>query len=129
MSNLISKSLEITDAMDRENDSSFLNDESTRTIDPKKWELLMSKSILVYVIQGLILTLVFMLTLSLASWSQHTTWIGKVVGVSDGDTINVMHDGKTEKIRLYGIDCPEKRPAFGKRAKKFSPEGQLYQGG
>jgi len=59
----------------------------------------------------------FILTLSLTSWSQHTTWMGKVVGVSDGDTITVTHDGKGEKIRLYGIDCPEKRQAFGKRAK------------
>jgi endonuclease YncB( thermonuclease family) len=49
-----------------------------------------------------------------------TVWQGKVVGVSDGDTITVMHDGKGERIRLYGIDCPEKRQAFGKRAKQFA---------
>lgn len=89
----------------------------------------MSKSILVYVIQGLILTLVFMLTSSLASLSQHTTWAGKVASVSDGDTINVMHDGKTEKIRLYAIDCPEKGQAFGKRAKKFTSIGPVISGG
>jgi len=47
-------------------------------------------------------------------------WQGKVVGVSDGDTITVMHHGKGERIRLYGIDCPEKRQAFGKRAKQFT---------
>jgi len=81
----------------------------------------MSKSSLVNAIRCLILTLLFILTLSLpSSWSQHTTWIGKVVGVSDGDTITVLHDGIAEKIRLYGIDCPEKRQAFGKRAKKFT---------
>ena len=61
----------------------------------------------------LVFTLVLILTLSLPSWSQHTTWNGKVVGVSDGDTITVLHDGIAEKIRLYGIDCPEKRQAFG----------------
>ena len=33
---------------------------------------------------------------------------GKVVGVVDGDSIRVMHDGKAEQIRLNGIDCPEK---------------------
>ena len=33
---------------------------------------------------------------------------GRVVGVTDGDTIKVMHNGKAEKIRLHGIDCPEK---------------------
>jgi endonuclease YncB( thermonuclease family) len=31
-------------------------------------------------------------------------WYGKCVGISDGDTIRVMHLGKTEKIRLFGID-------------------------
>ncbi len=44
---------------------------------------------------------------------------GRVVGVSDGDTIRVMHDGRGEKIRLYGIDAPEKRQAFGNRAKQL----------
>ena len=80
----------------------------------------MSKSSLVSAIRRLILTLVFILTLSLPSWSQYTTWNGKVVGVSDGDTITVLHDGIAEKIRLYGIDCPEKGQAFGKRAKQFT---------
>ena len=47
-------------------------------------------------------------------------WSGKVVGVADGDTITVLHDGKGEKIRLYGIDTPEKRQAFGKKAKQFT---------
>ncbi len=40
-------------------------------------------------------------------------WSGKVVGVTDGDTITLLHAGREEKIRLYGIDCPEKRQAFG----------------
>ena len=43
---------------------------------------------------------------------------GRVVGVSDGDTITVLHNGKGERIRLHGIDCPEKRQAFGNRAKQ-----------
>jgi endonuclease YncB( thermonuclease family) len=47
-------------------------------------------------------------------------WSGMVVGVSDGDTITVLHDGKGVKIRLYGIDTPEKRQAFGKKAKQFT---------
>ncbi len=34
-------------------------------------------------------------------------WSGKVVSVTDGDTLKVLHDGKEEKIRLYGIDTPE----------------------
>ncbi len=45
-----------------------------------------------------------------------------VVGcvVSDGDTITVLQNGKGERIRLHGIDCPEKRQAFGTRAKQFT---------
>jgi micrococcal nuclease len=47
-------------------------------------------------------------------------WQGKVVGVADGDTITVIHNGKGEKIRLYGIDTPEKRQAFGEKAKLYT---------
>ena len=47
-------------------------------------------------------------------------WSGLVVGISDGDTITVLHEGKGEKIRLYGIDTPEKGQAFGKKAKQFT---------
>jgi endonuclease YncB( thermonuclease family) len=45
--------------------------------------------------------------------------IGRVVGVSDGDTIKVLDaDNKQHKIRLYGIDAPEKAQDFGQAAKK-----------
>lgn len=47
---------------------------------------------------------------------------GKVVGVTDGDTITVLHDRLGEGIRLHGIDCPEKGQAFGQRAKQFTSE-------
>jgi len=36
------------------------------------------------------------------------------------DTITVMHDGKGEKIRLYGVDSPEKGQDFGSKAKQFT---------
>ena len=67
-----------------------------------------------------IVILAIILILPVLAWSQTSSWTGKVVGVSDGDTITVMHYGKDERIRLYGIDCPEKRQAFGKRAKQFT---------
>lgn len=47
-------------------------------------------------------------------------WIGKVVNISDGDTIKVLQDGKQVKIRLYGVDTPEKAQSFGQKAKKFT---------
>ena len=45
--------------------------------------------------------------------------IGKVVGVSDGDTITVLENRTPHRIRLYGIDAPEGGQDFGNRAKKF----------
>ena len=47
------------------------------------------------------------------------TITGKVVGVADGDTITVLDQNNTQfKIRLAGIDAPEKKQAFGNVAKK-----------
>ena len=53
---------------------------------------------------------------------QSGTFTGKVVAVLDGDTIEVMHGGRAEKVRLNGIDCPEKDQAFGSRAKQFTSD-------
>jgi micrococcal nuclease len=48
---------------------------------------------------------------------------GKCVGVSDGDTITALTVDKVQhKIRLYGIDCPEKHQDFGQRAKQFTSD-------
>lgn len=42
-----------------------------------------------------------------------------MVGISDGDTITVLDRAKTQhKIRLSGIDAPEKGQAFGERSKQ-----------
>ena len=43
---------------------------------------------------------------------------GPVVGVLDGDTIEVLNGHHTERIRLSGIDCPEKGQAYGRRPSK-----------
>ena len=45
---------------------------------------------------------------------------GRVVSVSDGDTITVIHYGGGERIRLNGIDCPEKGQPFGNTARRFT---------
>src|SRR5215472_14664852 len=45
---------------------------------------------------------------------------GKVVGISDGDTIRVMHEGRAERVRLWGIDAPESGQPWGTRAKQFT---------
>jgi len=48
---------------------------------------------------------------------------GHVIGVTDGDTLTVLDaDRRQQRIRLAGIDAPEKRQAFGARAKESLSE-------
>lgn len=42
---------------------------------------------------------------------------GKVVGITDGDTVTILSNGQEVKVRLAGIDAPEKGQAFGQAAK------------
>jgi endonuclease YncB( thermonuclease family) len=42
----------------------------------------------------------------------------QVVGVTDGDTITAIVDGRQIKVRLNGIDAPEKKQAFGNVSKQ-----------
>ena len=52
---------------------------------------------------------------------------GRVIGVSDGDTITVLDADKTEhKIRLMGIDAPEIKQDFG-AASKQALSNYIYQ--
>lgn len=45
---------------------------------------------------------------------------GRVIGVSDGDTITIVDVDHTQyKIRLSGIDAPEKKQAFGQRSREY----------
>ncbi|MBP5617206.1 MAG: thermonuclease family protein [Elusimicrobiaceae bacterium] len=49
-----------------------------------------------------------------ASNKQKNTISGKVVNVADGDTITILNaENKQTKVRLYGIDAPEKAQDFG----------------
>lgn len=44
---------------------------------------------------------------------------GRVVGVVDGDTVDLLTDSKElVRFRLSGIDAPERRQAFGNLSKK-----------
>jgi endonuclease YncB( thermonuclease family) len=48
-------------------------------------------------------------------------WVveGRVVGVSDGDTITVLDAGRTQHVvRIGGIDAPERKQPFGSAAKE-----------
>jgi micrococcal nuclease len=67
----------------------------------------------------LILSLLFIFLLASNASADFT---GEVVGVIDGDTIDVMHDGRSERIRLHGIDAPERSQAFGRHSKHAASE-------
>ncbi|MBR7146055.1 MAG: thermonuclease family protein [Lentisphaeria bacterium] len=65
------------------------------------------------------LILLSLLVLSISTFSAEIT--GKVIGVTDGDTVTVSDDMDQGKfrIRLDKIDAPEKKQAFGNKSKQY----------
>lgn len=64
-----------------------------------------------------------LLTLFLAIPGQAASMDGRVVGISDGDSVTVLDiDMVQHKIRLAGIDAPEKGQDFGNRSKESLSE-------
>lgn len=49
---------------------------------------------------------------------------GKVIAIKDGDTIEILQNGKPLRIRLAHVDCPEIRKSqpFGKAAKQLTSD-------
>ena len=45
---------------------------------------------------------------------------GQCVGVIDGDTIEILSDGKSLRIRLEGVDTPELGTPYSRRAKQYT---------
>jgi len=50
-----------------------------------------------------------------ASW----TISGKVIYVYDGDTFKLKTQGKSFRVRLYGIDSPEKKQSYGLQSTEY----------
>jgi endonuclease YncB( thermonuclease family) len=66
------------------------------------------------------LSFIFILLISVAST---TSFKGKVVKITDGDTIVVLTDKNEQiKVRLEGIDCPESNQDYGTQAKKATSD-------
>lgn len=62
------------------------------------------------------ITLFLLLSFSLSA----ATFEGKVIKITDGDTVHVLDaDHHKEKVRLAGIDTPERKQPFGNKAKQF----------
>lgn len=43
---------------------------------------------------------------------------GRVVGIIDGDTFDVILDGRQTRIRMFGIDAPERHQAYYRQSKE-----------
>ena len=72
-----------------------------------------------------LITILLAMCISTSAWSTPTTWKGKVVRVLDADTVDVLRPGAKgcwtiQRVRIQGIDAPEKKQAFGKAATKFA---------
>lgn len=53
-------------------------------------------------------------------FSSAHAWEARCVSVADGDTITVSAAGQPQvRVRLYGIDAPEKKQPYGKRSKDY----------
>lgn len=66
---------------------------------------------------NLLSTLILTLLLSITILS------GKVIRVTDGDTVVILTEDKQQvKVRLDGIDCPESSQDFGTRAKQATSD-------
>jgi micrococcal nuclease len=62
-----------------------------------------------------------LLFLSIFTLHSQTLLVGKVIGIKDGDTVEVIDNlNKTTVLRLAEVDCPEKKQPFGTRAKQFT---------
>ena len=58
---------------------------------------------------------------SVSAWADALE--GWIVGVADGDTITLLDNNRQQhKIRLAGIDAPEKAQPFGQRSKQHLAE-------
>jgi len=68
-----------------------------------------------------VLYLFFFVLLLIPSIAFNATIYGKVISVTDGDTITILTpQNKQIKVRLAAIDTPEKGQAFGQKAKDFT---------
>ena len=63
------------------------------------------------------LLLLLLALLAPAVWAE--VLVGRVIAVADGDTVTVLDASRQQhRIRLVGIDAPERGQAFGNRARQ-----------
>ncbi len=65
-----------------------------------------------------IILLYIYLAFTLPSCVNNETQDGTVVGVIDGDTFDMMQGGKKIRVRMFGIDAPERRQDYYQKSKE-----------
>jgi endonuclease YncB( thermonuclease family) len=70
-----------------------------------------------------------LLLLTASSVPAAEVWRGRVVDVIDGDTLTVepIEGGDRVRIRLHGIDAPERKQPFGETARDYATKITLYK--
>jgi endonuclease YncB( thermonuclease family) len=71
--------------------------------------------------------IVFLVGILLCTSTFAIAFTGAVVRVSDGDTIVVDRAGEQVRVRLYGIDTPEKKQVFGTQATRYVSKRVLHK--
>lgn len=58
---------------------------------------------------------ILLVSISVAATAE--SLVGQVVGITDGDTLTLLVDRQGHKVRIAGIDAPEKRQDWGEKSK------------
>ena len=67
----------------------------------------------------IIISIIFLLSLTIFNFSYSSEYNAIVSKVTDGDSIHIIDKGKTIKVRLLYIDAPELKQPYGVESKKF----------
>ncbi|HEY8514849.1 MAG TPA: thermonuclease family protein [Candidatus Binatia bacterium] len=70
------------------------------------------------VVAGLLVAL----ATALATPALAASFRGRVVKIRDGDTIDVLRDRTAVKVRVFGVDAPERGQPYSARAKSFTAD-------
>lgn len=63
---------------------------------------------------------IFLIFLLLVVTHAHAeNFTGQVVRIIDGDTVEILSNRNTTRVRLAAIDAPEKRQAYGEKSRQF----------